>query len=286
MRNFYTFKVFVENIHSRCCRLSYAVMSKLFYWLRVIAKAEVNRLKIIPVIDVLGGIAVHAVRGRRKEYQPLKSILCASADPVDVAGSLKALGFGKLYVADLDAITGGQPDFSLFKRIADETGLDLMVDAGITSLEKAKEVLKSHVSQVIIGTETLPSSSFVAEAVESFGSEKIIVSLDLMGDRILSGFELGRLAEPMTFLRELEEQGVSQIIVLDLAKVGSGEGVNTALLGEVLGNIKAKVLIGGGVRDVKDLVELKNLGVFGVLVATALHVGKISPEGLKQAGLL
>jgi len=242
-------------------------------------------LEIVPVIDVLGGIAVHAVRGRRNEYQPLKSVFCSSTDPVDVAAALKALGFGKLYVADLDAITGGQPDFSLFKRIADKTGLDLIVDAGIASLEKA-EVLKSHVSQVIIGTETLPSTSFVAEAVESFGSEKIIVSLDLMGDRLLSGFELGRLAEPMMFLRELEEQGVSQIIVLDLAKVGSGEGVNTAFLREVLENIKAKVLVGGGVRDIKDLVELQNLGVFGVLVATALHAGKISPEGLKHAGLL
>ena len=243
-------------------------------------------MKIIPVIDVLGGIAVHAIRGRRKEYQPLKSVLCDSADPVDVAASLKALGFGNLYVADLDAITGGQPDFSLFKRIADKTGLNLMIDAGITSLERAEKVLKHQVSQVIIGTETLSRTSFVAEAVESFGSEKIVVSLDLMGDRILSGFKLGMLANPMRFLQKLEKGGVSQIIVLDLAKVGSGEGVNIDFLREVLGKIKARVIVGGGVRDVKDLAELKYLNVFGVLVATALHIGKISSEGLKQAGLL
>lgn len=243
-------------------------------------------MKIIPVIDVLGGIAVHAIRGRRKEYQPLKSVLCDSADPVDVATSLKALGFGNLYVADLNAITGGQPDFSLFKRIADKTGLNLMIDAGITSLERAEKVLKNHVSQVIIGTETLSRTSFVAEAVESFGSEKIIVSLDLMGNKILSGFKLGMLADPMRFLQKLEKGGVSQIIVLDLAKVGSYEGVNIDFLREVLGKITAKVIVGGGVRDVKDLSELKYLDVFGVLVATALHMGKISSEGLKQAGLL
>lgn len=243
-------------------------------------------MKIIPVIDVLGGIAVHAIRGRRKEYQPLKSVLCDSADPVDVATSLKALGFGNLYVADLNAITGGQPDFSLFKRIADKTGLNLMIDAGITSLERAEKVLKNHVSQVIIGTETLSRTSFVAEAVESFGSEKIIVSLDLMGNKILSGFKLGMLADPMRFLQKLEKGGVSQIIVLDLAKVGSYEGVNIDFLREVLGKITAKVIVGGGVRDVKDLSELKHLDVFGVLVATALHMGKISSEGLKQAGLL
>lgn len=287
MRKFYAFKVFVTGTALKMLLPSnHVTMSKLFYWLIVIAKAEENRLKIIPVVDILGGITVHAVRGRRKEYQPLKSVLCASTDPLDVAAALKALGFGELYLADLDAITGGQPNFSLLKRIADKTGFELMVDAGVTDLKKAQEVLKNHVSKVIIGTETLSSASFVAEAVEALGSEKIIVSLDLMGNRIISGFELDRLAEPITFLRQLEEMGVSQIILLDLAKVGSGEGVNLSFLHEVLRNIKAEVFVGGGVRDVKDLVELKGLGVFGVLVATALHLGEISPEGLKQAGLL
>jgi phosphoribosylformimino-5-aminoimidazole carboxamide ribotide isomerase len=242
-------------------------------------------LKIIPVIDALGGIAVHAVRGRRKDYQPLKSVLCMSTNPVDVASELKALGFDELYVADLDAITGGHPDFSLFKRIVDKTGLKVMVDAGVTSLKTAEEVLDSEVSKVIIGTETLRSIRFVAEAVDSFGSERVLVSLDLMGNRIISGFELGRLAEPVAFLRELEALGVSQIIVLDLARVGSGEGVNMPFLREVLRNIKVNVLVGGGVRDITDLVELRGLGVFGVLLATALHSGKISPESLKQAKL-
>ena len=243
-------------------------------------------MKIIPVIDVLGGRVVHAVRGRRKEYQPLKSTLCASTDPVDVAAALKALGFGELYVADLDAITRGQANFSIFKNIADKTGLELMVDAGIDNLKKAKRVLQSHVSKVIIGTETLPSASLVAEAIGLFGSEKVVVSLDLMGERVISGFELGALEDPVALLREFQEAGVSQIIVLDLCRVGSGEGVNMPFLKEVVRNIKANVYVGGGVRDIKDLVKLKGVGVFGALVATALHSGKISLKELKQAGLL
>jgi phosphoribosylformimino-5-aminoimidazole carboxamide ribotide isomerase len=265
---------------------TFLVISKFLYWLAIIAEERRNGLKVIPVLDVLGGVAVHAIRGKRKEYQPLKSVLCASAEPLDVAAALRALGFSELYVADLDAITGGQPNFSLFKRLAGGSGLALLVDAGVTSLKRAEEVLDSGVSKVIIGTETLQSMGFVAEAVGSLGSKRIMVSLDLMGDRVLSRFELGRLSEPLAFLRELEETGVSQVIVLDLQKVGSSEGVNTAFLKEVLRNIKADVFVGGGVRDVKDLMELKDLGVFRVLVATALHSGKISPESLKQAGLL
>ncbi len=243
-------------------------------------------MKIIPVIDVLEGRVVHAVRGRRKEYQPLKSILCASTNPVDVAAALKALGFSELYVADLDAITRGQANFSILKNIAIKTSLELMVDAGIDTLEKAERVLESHVSKVIIGTETLPSTSLVAEAVRLFGRDRVVVSLDLRGEQVISGFELGALKDPVALLREFQEAGVSQIIVLDLARVGSGEGVNMPFLREVLRNIKANVYVGGGVRDVKDLVELKGVGVFGVLLATALHSGKISLKELKQAGLL
>ena len=77
-----------------------------------------------------------------------------------------------------------------------------------------------------------------------------------------------------------------RVIVLDLARVGSGEGVNVDFLKKVLEAVPMDVYVGGGVRDIKDLVELKNLGVSGVLVATALHSGKISIEELKQAGLL
>lgn len=243
-------------------------------------------MKVIPVIDVLGDVAVHAVRGKRKDYQPLKSVLCKSVDPMDVAISLKMFGFSDIYLADLDAITGGKPSFSLFKKIADEVGLEMMVDAGVANLKRAEQLLDSGVSKVIIGTETLPDMGFVAEAVESLGSDKVMVSLDLMGHHVISGFEPGRLAEPLTFLREFMALGVSQIIVLDLEKVGSREGINLTFLQKVLQNIKAEVIVGGGVRDVKDLVELNYLGVFGALVATALHSGKISPKKLKQAGVL
>jgi phosphoribosylformimino-5-aminoimidazole carboxamide ribotide isomerase len=206
---------------------------------------------------------------------------------LDVAVELRALGFGELYLADLDAITGKQANFALFKRIADKTGFELMVDAGIADVHRAERVLASNVSRVVIGTETLPSLDFVRKVVELFGNKRVVVSLDLMGDKVIGRFELGALKDYRVLLRRFQEAaGVSQIIVLDLARVGSGEGVNLPFLKEVLRTFTGKVFVGGGVRDVGDLLELKELGVFGVLVATALHSGKISLEELRHAELL
>ena len=243
-------------------------------------------MKIVPVIDILGGIVVHAVKGRRKEYQPVKSVLCSSADPLELASAFKECGFQDLYLADLDAIIGNKANYTIYRRIAEKTGLDLMADAGVVNIEQAEKVLESHASKVIIGTETLRSTNFITTAVETFSSERVIVSIDLMGNKLLSQLPSEEFAEPLALLSEFQRVGVENFILLDLARVGSGEGINSEILKVALANSKAKFYVGGGVRDMDDLLEMKKIGVYGVLAATALHSGKISIEDLKHSGLM
>jgi phosphoribosylformimino-5-aminoimidazole carboxamide ribotide isomerase len=242
-------------------------------------------LKVIPVIDVLDGLAVHAVRGRRQEYKPLHSTLCKSVEPIEVAKAFKTLGFNEIYIADLDGITKGKVNFQILKQIVDETGLKLMVDAGAADLETAKKLLKTGVSKVVIGTETLQNKSFVCDAVKVLGNEKVMVSLDLKGEKVLVKLGFAGCKDSLCLLREFHEMGVSNVIVLDLTRVGSNEGVNVDFLKKALSE-NMDIYVGGGVRDIKDLIMLKNLGVSGALVATALHSNKISIAELEQNGLL
>jgi HisA/HisF family protein len=246
----------------------------------------VENLKVIPVIDILNGKVVHAVKGKRSEYKPLQSILTDSTEPVAVAKAFKNIGFTELYIADLDAIIDCSTSFTLLKQIVDETGLNLMVDAGITSLERAKTLLDNGVSRVIIGTETLQDKSFVAGAVKALGGERVVVSLDLKGSEVLVKLGFSGCVEPTCLLRDFKAAGVSGVIILDLSRVGSGEGVNVDFLRKALAQGGIEIYVGGGIRDIADLVELADLGISGVLVATALHAGKITVEQLKQAKLL
>jgi phosphoribosylformimino-5-aminoimidazole carboxamide ribotide isomerase len=241
-------------------------------------------LKVIPVIDVLNGIVVHAVRGIRKEYQPLQSVLTKSVEPLEVAKTFKNIGFSDLYLADLDAIIDCSTNFRFLKNISDE--IELLVDAGVTSIERAQKLLNSGVSKLIIGTETLQKKSFVSDSIRLFGSERVVVSLDLKGSKILVRLGFDGCSDPMCLLRQFKEMGVSQMIVLDLLRVGSGEGVNVDFLKKLIAEVEIDVYVGGGVRDLKDLVELKNIGVAGALVATGLHTGNISVEQLALEGLL
>ncbi|MEM2129692.1 MAG: HisA/HisF-related TIM barrel protein [Candidatus Bathyarchaeia archaeon] len=261
-------------------------MPKLFYTIALKCITEEKTVKVIPVIDILNGQVVHAIRGKRKEYQPLRSRICNSTNPLDVAATFKTLGFNELYIADLEAITGTKTNLTALKEIADNTGLKLMVDAGVDNLKKAKLLLENHISKIIIGTETLTDLNLVTEAIILLGSEKVVVSLDLMNNQLLSRLDTEPRTPPLALLPRFQEAGVSQIIILDLARVGSGEGVNMPLIEEAIRNFKGKAYVGGGIRNISDLLELERIGATGALIATALHSGKISINELEQAKLL
>ncbi|MCW4030370.1 MAG: HisA/HisF-related TIM barrel protein [Candidatus Bathyarchaeota archaeon] len=242
-------------------------------------------LKIIPVIDILNGKVVHAVRGQRSQYQPLQSSLTPSTEPAQVTATFKALGFSEVYVADLDAIIDCANDFSDLKPLL-TSGVSLMVDAGITSLDRAQKLLKTGIDKLVIGTETLQNKRFVAEAVAEFGSSHVVVSLDLKGETVLTKASFDGSHDALTLLGEFKAMGVRQVIVLDLLRVGSGEGVNKELLKRVTALGGLDVYAGGGVRNIEDLIELQKIGLKGALIATALHTGKITVADLKQNGFL
>jgi phosphoribosylformimino-5-aminoimidazole carboxamide ribotide isomerase len=243
-------------------------------------------MKVIPVIDVLNGVAVHGVRGERERYQPLKSVLCSSVDPLEIASAFESLGFTGLYLADLDAILGRSANFSVYRQIMTETRLDLMVDAGIADFARAEEVLATGVPRIVVGSETLQSLDFLGQAVKAFGEGRVVVSIDLKEGKVLSASEAIDSMDAVSFARELETLGVNQVILLDLTRVGTEQGINWALLRSVLENAGVEVLVGGGIKNLEELEELRKLGVYGALVATILHNGKLKVDELKAANFL
>ncbi len=246
---------------------------------------EEKALKIIPVVDVLNGVVVHAVRGKRSEYRPIKSVLTSSVDPLEIASMFRAWGFDELYLADLDAIVGKQMNFPMYSVIAEKTGLELIIDAGAAELEKVEGILKTGASKVIIGTETLKDFRVVKKALKEFGSKRIVISLDLFRNKVLGEFSSSDL-DPLALISELEEDGVEQVIILDLARVGSGEGIDFKLLKSALASSRLEIIAGGGIRDLRDLKELQKIGVAAVLLATSLHSGRITSGDLRLFGFL
>lgn len=243
-------------------------------------------MKIIPVIDILNGIAVHGIRGERKQYQPLKSLLFNSVDPTEIAVAFESLGFSNLYLADLDAIQSKSINYQIYNQITARTCLDLMVDAGITNNNLAEKVFATGVTRIVIGTETLDRLDFVGQAVSTFGEDKIVVSIDQKGGKLLSVSHDIASMDIISAAQKLANLGAQQIILLDLDRVGTEHGVNNTVLKTILDTTTIEVMAGGGIRSLQELEQLRRLGVSSALVATVLHNGKLTVSKLKAAGFL
>lgn len=235
-------------------------------------------MRVIPVIDVSSGVVVHAVGGEREKYQPVRSKLCASADPIDVALAFKSLGFAELYVADLDLIRGKGRNLDVVLSIKARTGLKIMVDAGVSSVARAREVAKAGASKVVVGTETLKDLKDLSEILKALGEDRVVVSMDLKAGNVLSISPQLIGITPTALAKKLQAMRVEELIVLDLLRVGSRLGPNTRLVKALTRAVTTPIIVGGGVRNIDDIIELSKIGVSGVMVATALHDGSIKAE--------
>lgn len=239
-------------------------------------------MRVIGVLDLAGGAAVHAVAGRRSAYRAVRSRLVPqSGDAVALARAYgDALALRGVYVADLDAITGGAPQHALVCAVARAAApAAVLVDAGVCTAEQARRTLDDGAAQVVVGLETLPSLAALAPLVHEVGGERVVFSLDLRDGVPLAraGAEVAPPVEPLAVAVCAADAGVSAILVLDLARVGTGRGVDLALVRRIRHACPAvAVLVGGGVRDREELERLADAGVDGVLVATALHDGRLT----------
>jgi phosphoribosylformimino-5-aminoimidazole carboxamide ribotide isomerase len=237
-------------------------------------------MRVIPVIDLKGGVAVHAVRGDRERYRPLRSRIAAGPYPLDVARAVRErFGLDELYVADLDAIAGGPGNGDVVAALAREA--HLMVDAGAVEPAAVARLLGLGAARVVVGTESLPGAEAFARLRSELPDAPLVLSLDLRGGQVLSPDPALAALDPAGALARLADAGAEDAIVLDLARVGSGEGPDVALLGDLRARVPGVALLaGGGVRHAGDLRALAGAGAVGALVATALHGGAIAPEEL------
>jgi HisA/HisF family protein len=232
-------------------------------------------MRVIPVIDLKRGAAVHAVRGERERYRPLRSRIAPGSDPVRLTRAVRErFGLDELYVADLDAIAGGADNRAVVAALAREA--HVLLDAGTATPAGVQRLLELGVARVVIGTETLPSPVAFARLRRALPAAPLVLSLDLRAERVISPDPGLAAGGPAAALARLARAGADEAIVLDLARVGSGAGPDVTLIRALHGRCpEVALLAGGGVRHAGDLRALAAAGAAGALVATALHAGTL-----------
>ena len=231
-----------------------------------------TRVRILGVIDLRNGLAVHARGGERHRYRPVQP---GNGDALALAHRYLDAGVTDLYVADLDAIEGHLSHQALVSEVS-RLGMPVWLDAGASTVESARDCIESGPSRVIVGLETLTSFDRLAEICEDVGSTHVAFSLDLRDGLPI----VPALAEPIpdaiTAVARAAAAGVEALIILDLGRVGMRQGLDLTLIRNVHEFGPAVTLFaGGGIRGADDLAALEAAGCDGALIATAFHDGSL-----------
>lgn len=252
-----------------------------------------KKFRIIPVVDLKGGIVVRGMKGERENYEPIQSKLTPSCMFLDVLQAFhQHFGFTEFYIADLDALmtNGEKNQLSLLPRKNElRFSSTLMLDAGIRDLKSTAEVLESGVEKVIIGTETLLSPEELEDIVKCYGAHRLVISIDTQASRVISPSPQIEDLTPPEAMRIFKKTGIQEFILLQLGKVGTREGLNKRLIRDCLNALGPKndspetLLLGGGISGSEDLKWLADHGVGGALVATILHDGRFQREEMGLA---
>jgi phosphoribosylformimino-5-aminoimidazole carboxamide ribotide isomerase len=234
-------------------------------------------MRILPVLDLKGGIVVHARRGQRADYAPLRSPLVDGCEPVPVARALCAAGQAtSLYVADLDALAGEPADVATLAALS--AVAELWVDAGAITIERAAVLARAGVTRNVVGTESLGPDG-PGDRCMSTATPTPVLSIDLRDGKLISPRPELAGRDPAAAAPLARALGVHELVVIDLLRVGSGSGPPRRAVAELAAALPGLAIYGGGgVRDDDDLRALESAGATGALVATALHEGRVTPR--------
>jgi phosphoribosylformimino-5-aminoimidazole carboxamide ribotide isomerase len=223
-------------------------------------------MEVIPVLDLKGGVVVHARMGMRSEYRPIVTPLSPSSRPTDVARGLLAIHpFTSFYIADLDAIERrGDNNATLLELKKAFPNLVFWLDNGVADLGSARRWLDAGIGCLVIGSETQSNGALIRHFQQD---ERIVLSLDFRGSMFMG---------PAALFAEADAWPL-RVIVMTLARVGSAAGPEIAQLAAVKAKARGKrVYAAGGVRGADDLAVLAEAGISGALVATCLHNGTLT----------
>jgi phosphoribosylformimino-5-aminoimidazole carboxamide ribotide isomerase len=241
-------------------------------------------MRVIGVIDLLRGSAVHARAGTRDSYQPVQRAAGTTIQPGD-ACALARVYAEQLGVADLDALEGRAPQHAIVAAVA-AVGAPVLLDAAVTSPDGARTALALGAGRVVVALETLPDFGTLRDVCAALGSDRVAFSLDLRDGQpiVADGAGISSNQTPAAIARQAQDAGASVVIAIDLARVGTGSGLDLDLLAGIRSTApRVGLVAGGGVRGAEDLMRLADVGCEGALVATALQDGRIGAAEIAAA---
>ena len=237
--------------------------------------------EVIPAVDLKGGRCVQLVQGNPEDE------LVSLPDPTLIARDWEDQGAKTLHLIDLDgAIRGKRQNAGIVEKICEECDSEIQVGGGVRSMDDVESLLGVGVDRVIVSTAALQNPEFVRELSDRFGGEHIMVALDSAGGEvIIEGWTRGSGIRSVDIGRKFEELGAGSILFTDIDKEGLLGGIAVNSTAELVRSVGIPVIASGGITTTSDIAAIRDAGAAGVVIGSALYLGRFTLQEAMDAWL-
>lgn len=233
---------------------------------------------LVPSISVINGRTARLAQGdykREKVYD---------VSPLEVAKQFEDHGITRIHLVDLDgARKGAIVNSSSLEVISGYTNLKINFSGGIHTDGDIAQAFENGAESLTAGTVAVKNPELFGSWLMSFGREKIALGADSLNGLIrVSGWQKSTKLKLKDHIRFFYDKGLKYLKTTDISKDGELKGPSLELYKEIISEFPGLcVFASGGVKNMDDIKELEQLGVYGVLFGRAFYEGKISAKEIE-----
>ena len=137
---------------------------------------------------------------------------------------------------------------------------------------------------VTVGSTAVTDPELMAQWIEDFGQEHIILGADARDGKIsVNGWKEDSTLTLNDFIRGYMQKGITQVLCTDINRDGMLQGPAVELYKKILSEFHGiKLIASGGVSSADDLTALKQAGLPAAIVGKAYYEGRVTLAQLAQ----
>lgn len=238
-------------------------------------------LRIIPCLDVKNG---RVVKGTN--FKELRDI----ADPVELSEQYFLQGADEITLLDISAsLEGRVAMIDIVSRCAESTFVPLTVGGGIASTQAVQDLLAAGADKVSIGSAAISNPGLLNAIANDFGSQVLVVSLDIKRAQTPSGFGVTRMGgteltdlDALDWIGEVTERGAGELLVNSMDADGTKLGFDLELMQVVREVSQLPIIASGGAGELPHFIAAAKSGADALLAASVFHNGTFTIGEVKS----
>ena len=232
-------------------------------------------MKIIPAIDLMEGEVVRLYKG-----DPDKKTVY-SDNPLEIAKKWESAGADMIHLVDLDATLGSGSNFETLRSIAKSVKIPVQVAGGLRN-EKIIESALEFAQRVVIGTLAFNDKTTLGKLLTKYGKEKLVISVDHNdGLIVVNGWQETTKTPLIEAVNDFKKMGFSEYLSTSIVRDGTLQGPDLEPLKRINEIDGVNLIVSGGISNIGDVIKVKELNPFGVILGKALYENQVTIEEAK-----